>query len=740
MKKYSFLFFSFLFLSASVVLAQSQHPNLILNKQVIAEIQKNLGNVPLFDKTFAGIKSQVDGLLKQSIDVPVPVDPGGGYTHERHQQNYELMYNAGILYSITKDEKYAVFVKRILDKYAVMYPALKLHPQSKDQTPGRLFWQSLNETVWLLHTIQAYDCIYYWFSKSDRDKYETNIFLPMAKFFYEDSPHEFNLIHNHGTWMVASVGMTGFVLNKQDLIDKALYGTEKDGEGGFIAQLNQLFSPDGYYTEGGYYARYALWPFFLFAESIQNNKPELKIYEVRDQILRKAFYSALQMTYTNGEFIPINDALKEKTFLSAELIYALNFVYDRYGEDKSLLSIARLQNKVSFSKGGIKVAQAITELTSVPKFKWESINFVDGPKGDEGGVSILRWGSDNDLESLLFKYSAHGLSHGHFDKLSFLFYDQGREIIQDYGSARFLNVEQKLGGRYLPENKSFAMQTIAHNTLVVDEKSNFNGKREQSEKFHSDYYFLSADNSDLQITSATDSNAYDGVKMHRTLLMVNDPGFIRPVVLDVFQVNSEKSHQYDLPFYYMGHFLSTSYAYNPFITERKVLGKKNGYQHLWLEAEAKTSGTSAFTWLNGERYYSITANTDSNTQILFTQIGANDPNFNLRNDHGIMFRVTAKNHTFVNIIEPHGDFNPTLEYSFNSYPAFEKIEVVRSDEQYTIVEIFGKNDLHWTFMIANNNADKYATHTVALSDGTKLTWHGPTSINKKKEKEHEKRK
>jgi len=734
MKKSSFLFLIYLFMNATELFAQAQHPNLILNKQVIAEIQKNLGKVPLFNKTFSDIKSNVDEVLNQSIDVPVPVDPGGGYTHERHKQNYELMYNAGILYSVTKDEKYAAFVKRMLDKYAILYPTLKLHPQSKDQTPGRLFWQSLNETVWLLHTIQAYDCIYDWLSKMDRDNYENNIFLPMAKFFSEDSPHEFNLIHNHGTWMVASVGMTGFVLHNQDLIDKALYGTEKNGEGGFIAQLNQLFSPDGYYTEGGYYARYALWPFFIFAESIQNNKPELKVYEVRDQILKKAFYSALQMTYTNGEFMPINDALKEKNFLSSELIYALNFVYDRYGEDKSLLSIAELQNKVSFSNGGIKVAKAIKKLNALPEFKWRSINFVDGPKGDEGGVGILRWGPNKDMETMLFKYSGHGLSHGHFDKLSFLFYDQGKEIIQDYGAARFLNVEQKFGGRYLPENKSFAMQTIAHNTLVVDEKSDFNGKKEQSEKYHSDYYSFSAEDPDLQVTSAKDVHAYDGVKMHRTFLMVNDPGFIRPVVIDIFQVSAEKTHQYDLPFYYMGHFISTSYDYKPFITERKVIGKNNGYQHLWLEAEAKTKGTSSFTWLNGERYYSIISNTDSNTQILFTQIGANDPNFNLRNDRGIMFRAKDNNHTFVNIIEPHGDFNPTLEYSFNSYPAFEKIEVVRSDENYTIVEISGKNNLRWTLMLANKNADKNAAHSINLADGTELKWQGPVAINKRKEK------
>ena len=34
---------------------------------------------------------------------------------------------------------------------------------------------------------------------------------------------------------------------------------------------------------------------------------------------------------------------------------------------------------------------------------------------------------------------------------------------------------QKFGGRYLPENKSYALQTIAHNTVTVDGRSNYGG-------------------------------------------------------------------------------------------------------------------------------------------------------------------------------------------------------------------------------------------------------------------------
>lgn len=724
--------FSFFVLFLCLLIAvypQKSHPNLILTQSGVDKIKSKIGNIPLFDKSLSEVKRTVDEALSRPIDVPVPKDPGGGYTHEKHKQNYNEMYLAGIMFQLTGEKGYAEFIKNMLDKYADLYPTLGLHPQSKDQTPGKMFWQSLNETVWLLHTIQAYDCIYNWLRESDRNKYETNIFLPMASFFSKELHHEFDLIHNHGTWMVASVGMTGLVLNRKDLVEKSLYGSDKLGKGGFLAQLRLLFSPDGYYTEGGYYARYALWPFFIFAECLQNNLPELGIYQYRDQILKKAFYSALQMTYTDGAFIPINDALKEKTFLSVELIYALNFVYERYGKDEQLLALAEKQNKVTLTLGGLMVADALNQHKNIPSFMWHSVNYVDGPNGDEGGVGILRWGNIDDMETLLFKYSAHGLSHGHYDKLSFLFYDQGREIIQDYGAARFLNVEQKYGGRYLPENKSFAMQTIAHNTLVVDEKSDFDGNQDLSQQFHPEGYFYNADNPDFQYVSAKDDHSYEGVKMHRTMIMINDNNLLRPVIIDVFKVNSEIEHQYDLPYYYMGHFISANFDYSSYTKTRSVVGNKNGYQHLWKMAEAHSANTMIFTWLNGERYYSIISNTDKETEIIFTQIGANDPNFNLRNDNGIMLRRKDNNHVFAAIIEPHGEFNPTLEYSINSYSTFNKVGVINSSDDYTVVNISGKNDLRWILFIVNNDSSAEVNHKLSL-EGKEYEWKGPINLVK----------
>src|SRR6266508_715285 len=124
----------------------------------------------------------------------------------------------------------------------------------------------------------------------------------MADWLSVAQAKEFDRIHNHGTWATASVGMLGYVIGDTSYVNRALYGTKRDRSGGFLRQLDLLFSPDGYYMEGPYYIRYALMPFFHFAEAIERRQPGLGIYAYRDSILKKALYSAVETSFPNGVF------------------------------------------------------------------------------------------------------------------------------------------------------------------------------------------------------------------------------------------------------------------------------------------------------------------------------------------------------------------------------------------------------------------------------------------------------
>jgi hypothetical protein len=708
--------------SSPVGFAQVARPRLLVSAADVRLIKESLGKYAWFDKAFAEAKETVDRACASPMDVPKPLD-AGGYAHERHKQNYREMQSAGILFQVTKDERYAKFIRDMLLKYAALYPTLGKHPMAASDEYGKLFWQALNETVWMVHAAQAYDCVYDWLTPADRAAIEEGVLRPMAKFFAVEHAASVDRIHNHGTWMVAAVGMVGYALNDRNLIDIALYGTKKDKKAGFLRQMDLLFSPDGYYAEGAYYVRYAIQPFIFFAQAIENNQPELKIFDYRSQILKRAVTAELQLTDANGRFIPINDALKEMSVLSQETILALDVAYLRYGDQGGWLAMAQKQGKVGFDAAGLSVARSLQSQGTPPAFKSASVEYTDGPLGDEGGIGILRSGPPDDQSMLVMKYGAQGFGHGHYDKLGFLCYDGKKEIVQDYGAVRFINIEPKFGGRYLPETESWSKQTIAHNTITVDGASHYGGVYRVAQQNHADRHFYSASDPQLQVMSGKAEGVYAGVSMQRTMAMISDSTLPKPVIIDLFRIESKQTHQYDLPLYYMGQFIHTNIATKSYDSVRTRAGNTNGYQHLWKEAEGRAQGPVSFTWLQGDRFYSLVSAADSSTSVMFTRIGAGDPNFNLRSEAGIMLRRNAASTVFATVLEPHGFFEPVNEISLRATGKVKEVKVLASTTEATVVEINGAGGMHWTFATINGQASTEASHAVTIG-GKTFSWKG----------------
>lgn len=482
---------------------------------------------PWFAKEQARTEATLKKMMKAGIDVPVPRDKGGGRTHEQHKRNYQALLAAGTLYRLTGDRAYVDYARDMLLQYAQLYPTLGPHPEGRGQIPGRVFWQVLNDSVWLVNAIQGYDAIRDALSAEDRNTIESKVFRPMAEFLVSE-PKNYDQIHNHATWAVAATGMTGYVLRDQELVEKSLRGSQKDDKFGFLRQIDLLFSPDGYYEEGPYYQRYALAPFLLFANAIERNEPQRKIFARRDGVLLKAVDVLVQSSY-GGLFFPINDAILDKGIDTEELVAGIGIAYARTGDDR-LLSVAEQQKRLLLSPEGLQVAQALAANKAKP-FDYRPMLLRDGPDGDRGGLAILRMNGERG-QALVQKDTMQGMGHGHFDKLNWLFYDNGNPVVTDYGAARFLNVEAKRGGIYLAENRSWAKQTVAHNTLVVDEQSHFMGDWKRGEAHAPQVRFFQAD-ADTQIASATMRDAYPGVAFTRTQALLRHPDLGLPVVLDL---------------------------------------------------------------------------------------------------------------------------------------------------------------------------------------------------------------
>ena len=733
-----FLLITFSCISSGACSAK-ERSGLILTKEGISKIQSDLGNVPLFDASLAVLRTEVDREIALGIDTPIPKDFSGGYTHQRHKANFFMLQKAGVLFQILEDEKYAVYVRDMLMQYEAIYQNLPLHPQTRSYARGKLFWQCLNDANWLVYASQGYDAIYDWLSPEERDKLEKNLFRPFADHISIDSPQFFNRVHNHSTWGAAAVGMIGLVMQDDELIQRALYGLKEDGleigakdddggflkvegqDAGFFANLNEPFSPDGYYTEGPYYQRYAMYPFLIFAQALNNARPDLAVLEYKKGVLMKAVDVMLNLTDADGGFFPLNDGQKGMSYQNDAVVTAVNIAYLYGGQDPRLLGIAQEQGRVLLDDAGYAVAAGIRDGLA-KNFNKESVSYSDGADGDEGGLALLRQG-DEDL-TLLFKYTAQGLSHGHYDKLSFSLVDQD-EILQDYGMSRFVNIGQKGGGNYLPENKSWAKQSIAHNTLIQNETSHFQGKYEIGSKHHSELRFFDTTNANVHVVSAMDENAYPGTVMLRTMAMINDESFVKPFALDIFKVVSDTKNKYDLPYNYLGQVIQANFEYkSPNIL--KPLGKRNGYQHLYLEARSKVdSGTSQFSWMNNNKFYSLTTATLDDDEIILARIGANDPQFNLRRDPTLIIRRQNSTDTlFASVIEPHGNYSPVTESAFNSQSNIAELVVLQDNEEYSAVSIQTKNDGVRLFIVSNSNIEPSTSHSITIN-GKPYSWAGP---------------
>ncbi|MDF1695801.1 MAG: heparinase II/III family protein [Saprospiraceae bacterium] len=700
--------------STSLWSCAQSYPGLILTTQGVEKIKSEV-HPPLFKKTLQSAIEKVDHAILEGIDVPTPKDMAGGYTHEQHKNNYKYMQLAGALYQINGDKKYAEYVKQTLMQYADKFSSWPVHPTNRSYATGKVFWQCLNDSNWLVFTSQAYDAIHEYLTKEEVEYLDQQLFRPYADFISIENPQFFNRVHNHSTWGNAAVGMIGLVMNDEELINRALYGLKintdnslaKDNDGGFIyekgkakagffAQIDYAFSPDGYYTEGPYYQRYAMLPFMLFAQAIENKRPDLKIFEYREGLLVKGVKALLYQTNASGEFFPINDAQKGMSIKAGSVVTALNIAYG-ISKDPDLINAARLQNSVLLDQNGFEIATQIEKLPLQP-FEKSSIELKDGKDGDEGALGILRSGSGKDEFTVVFKYTGQGLGHGHYDKLSYAIYDGDVEVLQDYGAARWVNIDQKEGGRYLPENKTWAKQTIAHNTLVVDKKSHFGGKYEIANLNHSEGIFFNTDNPKAHAAGAVELNAYAGVEMRRIILLWKDDHFDKPVVLDIFEAVSDEEHIYDFPYQFAGQIMSQNFTVEG--VQPEVMGDAHGYQHLYSEAIAEAGESIQMNWFKDNKFYTMTSESKPGDNIILGRMGANDPDFNLRRDALLIHRKNnASKAIFLSAIESHGTYSPVTERPIQPYSKIKSIETVENTATSVEIEVKSKSEKKWRLKI-----------------------------------------
>lgn len=711
---------------------------LLLNFEEAAELRKELGKDSLLGNALTRDIKQTDAYMAEvGIEVPGHGE-GGGYEHNRHKQNYIHMDLAGRLFLITEETKYRDYIVDMLTAYATVYPTLESNVSRDSNPPGKLFHQTLNENMWMLYASCAYSCIYHTISEEQKRLIEDDLLKQMIEMFVVTYAHDFDIVHNHGLWAVAAVGICGYAINDQESVDKALYGLKLDKvSGGFLAQLDQLFSPDGYYMEGPYYHRFSLRPIYLFAEAIERRQPDLGIYEFNDSVIKTTSYAVFKTAFPDGTLPALNDSSKTISINDEGVIMATSVCYHRYEQTKTLLGMANHQQDVWVHASGKTLSDAVDAADDIKAFNWGSLFVTDGPEGEKGGVSILRHRDEQDDPKTadtmaLIWFGQHGsdhqyhsaLDHGHYDGLHLSVFNRGHEVLHDYGFGRWVNVEPKFGGRYIPENKSYCKQTVAHNTVTVDQKTQNNFDTALAESKFGQKHFFVADDKSLQGMSGTISEYYTGVDMQRSVILAELPEFEKPLVIDVYRIEADAEHQYDLPVHHSGQIIRTDFDYNIEST-LKPLGEDNGYQHLWNVASGKVNEEgSLVSWLHDSSYYSLVTSANAGSEVIFARNGANDPDFNLKSEPALILRQSGQNHVFASVLETHGYFNESIEASVGARGLVKSVSVVGHNSVGTVVRIQTTSGNTYHYGISNQAEDtQQATHTVEFT-GETYSWEG----------------
>lgn len=642
-------------------------------------------NGTLYDEAVDRVIAMADKALESGIDIPRPTDAVGGEGYARMTGQRDFLSACGTAYRLTSDRKYADWVSDILAGYAGMYPSLDYHPEGwRTEEPGRLYWQVLEDSMWIFYAAGSYLEVRDGIDAQRRDLIENSLFRPAADFLMygtEDNTKNnfvFNRMHNHGTWQDAAVGTVGLAVGDTSLVRKSLLGTDLGGEhGGLLQQLDCLFSPDGYYMEGTVYQSYALIPFLRYGMLLRREMPEFDYLDRNDCILAKSADAVFGLSSGDG-FFRLNDCCP-KTFGSSDILQVLPYIYYLNPDRKWLLSIIRDHcGEVGPDEAGLSVSRDIAAGLAEP-FVPRSCIVTDGPDGKKGATMVLRAGTASGKEPVVYmKACGQGSYHGHFDKLTVGYYDNGNEILTEYGSARFNGIGPRNAGHYTALNRGYAMTTVAHNTLVVDGKSDFEGVTPFGLPHSPEVIAFKGDGSDFQYMAAVDSTAYPGVRMERWVAMVTVPFLESPLIADILIADSGTPHMYDYPLHYSGQMIDINVTYRKALDNMKVLGDGYGYQHLWLEAEAEgNQSTTTYTWLDGGRFYSVSTATTPDSKVMHLRTGANDQDFYLRHEPVYLIREHADKHVFASCLESHGSYREQDEQCVSPSPKCEKIVVER---------------------------------------------------------------
>ena len=422
----------------------------------------------------------------------------------KHEANLSNMLSAGWAYAITGKREYAQFAAKVLLGYAERYRSYPYHSNDRkggattSRSGGHLFEQTLNEAAAMAGKIApAYDLIHDSgvLSPQDHDSIRTGLLAPMLR----------NIEKNHAgmsnwqTWHNAAFIWGGAMVQDANWIRQAV----EDPKNGFAFQMKASITSDGMWYENSWgYHFYTLSAMVAIAEGARRIGIDLYTHPS----LKKMFTLPIRYTMADGSLPRFGDDVNTSVSSAAYMLeYACNAYKDASLGD--LLPVSPNWQSIMF---GRKVEQH-------PRVQVQGSEVFRG-----AGHAILRTKGEAGLSAAM-TFGPYGGFHGHFDKLTFVFFGHGKELGVDPGRAASQAYR-------LPIHTNWYKPTIGHNGVLVDAAT----QKPAEGKLES---FACCDTHAAVVASC--EAAYPGVKHRRMLCMT-------PTYLLVFDdLAADKDRRFD---------------------------------------------------------------------------------------------------------------------------------------------------------------------------------------------------
>lgn len=517
------------------------------------------------------------------------------YTDERTVAAYRTVLNdqlnhacrsLALAYALTGETRYATPVSEALLKLARLYPTWTRHDRWKRRgllavVGGRRYAQLLDEAVSAIELAKAYDLIASAISEKDRKAIETGCLGdPVREIFkYDVFAGSRN---NHQTWFNAAYVSTGLAIGDESLMREGIYGKH-----GLIWQLEESVTSDGLWYEGALvYQHYAMQAIVETLNAAQRVGWDYS----QNARLKSLWLGPINLAYPNGQFPVFHDSDPTnldgwKDMFSWGYKYFKDSVLGLYAGNKGQSDAAKAELKSCDLSGA--------------------------------GIAVLRGGTPENPICAMMDYGPHGEHHGHPDKLNIVLYALGRELVLDPGRLTYS----------VPEYESWARTTVAHNTVVIDE-------RNQKPDTGKIIYFQ--ETPAFTAAFAVSTGAVPGVLLKRFMVLSGE------LLIDVVAVESKRLQQID----WVLHGYGTVDSSLPLKERKSPLGTGSGYQHLTALREGKGQD-AVFTLVvkdgKPHRVYCL----DNPPAVLVTGEGIG---YSLQNRNPfIMRRQSAENAVFLTV-------------------------------------------------------------------------------------------